>query len=75
VLDGGAPAHVPDAVIAELKARERGGLVVLPERPAFRRGDPVRIARGAFAGSLGLYQGQRAHQRIEILLSLLGAAV
>jgi transcription antitermination factor NusG len=37
VLDGAAPARVPDAVIAEIRSRERGGLVELP--PRFKPGD------------------------------------
>src|SRR4029077_8475191 len=37
VLDGAAPARVPDAVIAEIRSRERGGLVELP--PRLKRGD------------------------------------
>jgi hypothetical protein len=33
VLDGMVPAKVPDRVIAELRERERGGVVQLPEAP------------------------------------------
>src|SRR5262245_35234300 len=32
VMDGAVPAHVPDPVIDELKARARGGLIELPSR-------------------------------------------
>src|SRR5262249_18039782 len=38
VLDGGAPARVPDSVISELRSRERNGLVELPERTGFKPG-------------------------------------
>ena len=31
VMDGEVPAHVPDAVIAEIRSRERNGLVELPK--------------------------------------------
>src|SRR6516164_6632443 len=31
VMDGASPARVPDAVIAEIRARERGGLIELPK--------------------------------------------
>src|SRR5262245_29703186 len=44
VMDGMAPARVPDRVIAAIRSRETGGLVELP--PKFRRGDSVRILRG-----------------------------
>jgi transcriptional antiterminator RfaH len=72
VLDGVQPARVPDKVIAELKGRERNGLVELPAPPGFRRGDKVRITRGVFIGQLGLYDGMRSHERVAVLLQLLG---
>jgi transcriptional antiterminator RfaH len=71
VLDGAVPAKVPDQVIAELKSRERDGVVVLPKRELVP-GDRVRVVRGVFRDQLGLYQGMRPHQRIEVLFSLLG---
>jgi transcriptional antiterminator RfaH len=72
VLDGAVPARVPDQVIAELRARERGGVVVLPERE-LRRGDRVRVLSGPFRKLEGLYAGQAPHERCEVLLMLLGA--
>jgi transcription antitermination factor NusG len=71
VLDGDRPARVPDKVIAELKGRERNGLVELAP-PGFRRGDKVRIVRGPLSGLEGLVEGLRPQQRIEILLAVLG---
>ena len=70
------PTHVPDAVIDGLRARERNGLVVLPP-PAqaaarLRSGDRVRISTGPLSGFVGLVQGIRPRQRVEILLQLLG---
>jgi transcriptional antiterminator RfaH len=70
VLDGAAPARVPDGVIAEIRSRERGGLVELP--PRLKRGNPVRILRGPFREQLALYQEQAAHERVAVLLALLG---
>jgi len=55
VLDGLQPARVPDKVIAELKGRERNGLVELPPLPRLKRGDRVLIRRGPFADPFGLY--------------------
>src|SRR5262249_28018137 len=72
VLDGSVPARVPDAVIHEIRDRERGGLVELSKPPAFKPGDPVNILQGPFAGHLGLYAGQRPHERVLVLLALLG---
>jgi transcriptional antiterminator RfaH len=72
VLDGDRPAKVPDKVIAELKGRERSGLVELPSPPGLRRGDKVRITRGIFTGQLALFDGMRPHERVAVLLQLLG---
>ena len=70
---GDCPARVPDAVITELRNRERNGSVELAEPPRLRRGDPVRIVRGAFSGCLALYAGQAPHERVAVLLQLLGS--
>jgi hypothetical protein len=37
-----------------------------------RRGDRVRVLRGPFCELEGLFAGQAAHDRVAILLSLLG---
>jgi hypothetical protein len=42
-LDGLAPAHVPDSVIDDIKARERSGLVELLAAPGLCAGQTVRI--------------------------------
>jgi transcriptional antiterminator RfaH len=72
IMDGMAPARVPDRVIDEIKARERGGLVELPRRP-LEPGDRVRIMQGPLTGQVGLYAGMRPRERILVLLQLLGA--
>jgi transcriptional antiterminator RfaH len=68
----GVPAKVPPKVITDLKGQERNGLVQLPRNPRFKPGDPVRVTRGMFIGLRGLYQNQRPHERIAILLAVLG---
>ena len=73
VLDGLVPARVPDAIVSELRARERGGLIELPRPPTVQPGDRVRVRRGPFAGQFALFVGMRPRQRVEVLLSLLGA--
>lgn len=73
VLNGGGPAHVPDGVIAELRSRERGGLIELPKPKGLRRGDRVRVVRGPFSGQAALYAGQPARERVAVLLMLLGS--
>jgi len=74
VMDGMVPARVPDAVIDEIRARERGGLIELPKPQPARAGDAVRILRGPFGGRLAIYAGMKPRQRVEVLLSLLGSS-
>jgi transcriptional antiterminator RfaH len=73
VLDGMQPARVPDKVIADIRGRERNGLVELAPAPGFRRGDQVRIKRGVFIGQLAVFEGMRPHDRVAVLLQLLGS--
>jgi transcriptional antiterminator RfaH len=72
LLDGERPARVPDIVISSLKARQRGGVVVLPSLPRFRAGDAVRVTRGPFSGLDALYSGQAPRDRARVLLQWLG---
>jgi transcriptional antiterminator RfaH len=74
IMDGAAPARVPDRIIAEIRGRERNGLIELPKAPGLRRGDRVRITAGPFTDHLALYQGQAPHERVEVLLALLGGS-
>src|SRR5262245_20151865 len=61
IMDGVAPAVVPDGVITALKAREVGGLIELPKPPKFRPGDRVRVLHGPLADHVGLYAGMKPH--------------
>jgi transcription antitermination factor NusG len=78
-MAGERPAQMPDAVIERLQREmDKAGLVKLPKAPApgdgFRPGDRVRIAgEGPFRGLPGIYLETAPHERIVILLTLLGA--
>jgi hypothetical protein len=48
------------------------GVLRFPERPALHPGDPVRIARGLLRGLTGLHAGLRGHERVIVLLQILG---
>jgi hypothetical protein len=63
---------VPDGLIEEIKSRERGGLVELPRRDGLRPGEQVRILAGPLMGHIGLFAGMRPHERVLVLLALLG---
>jgi transcription antitermination factor NusG len=74
VSSGGAePAKVPVGVVENLQSRERNGFVMLPQPPRLTRGDRVQVIHGPLDGSIAIYQGMRGRQRVEVLLTFLGA--
>jgi transcriptional antiterminator RfaH len=76
LANGEVPMVVPDTLIAEIRARERGGLVELSPPPgALRPGDRVKVTAGPFTGQFGLYAGMRSHERVLVLLAVLGGQV
>jgi transcriptional antiterminator RfaH len=72
IMDGIRPAKVSDSVIEEIGSRERNGLIELPQRDKLKPGDRVRVLQGPLRGQLGLFAGQRSHERVLVLLALLG---
>jgi transcriptional antiterminator RfaH len=76
VCNGDQPAPMSEAVIDALKAREGGDrLVRLDPAPRFVPGDQVKIIDGVFSACLGLYEGMADHDRVAVLLDLLGRKV
>jgi transcriptional antiterminator RfaH len=76
VCNGNEPACVPEGVVAALKFREGdGGAIRLDPAPRFKPGEPVRIVDGVFATCLGLYENTADHDRVAVLLDLLGRKV
>jgi transcriptional antiterminator RfaH len=73
IVNGSGPAKVPDQVIAEIRQRERNGLIELPRRDGLKPGDQVLVLHGPFAGRLGLFAEMRPKERVEVLLQLLGS--
>ena len=71
VMNGLQPARVPDEVIAEIQDREHNGAVKLPRR-TLKRGDCLRILVGPFRGHLAICAGMAAHERVAVLLQVLG---
>jgi transcriptional antiterminator RfaH len=67
------PAHVPDAIISEIRSRERGGLVELPKLHKFRPGMRVRVISGPLLDQIGMLADLRPHERVLVLLQLLEA--
>jgi transcriptional antiterminator RfaH len=72
VMDGLQPARVPDAVIEEIRGRERNGTVEIPKR-RLQYGDRVKILAGPFRGHLAMYAGMSGSERVAVLLQILGS--
>jgi transcriptional antiterminator RfaH len=72
IMDGVQPAKVPDSVIADIRNRERKGAIELPKPPGMKVGDRVRVLGGPLVGFAGLYAGQAPHERVAVLLTVLG---
>jgi transcriptional antiterminator RfaH len=76
VCNGEEPAAVPSGVLGALKAREdERGFVRMDARPAFAPGDKIRVLAGAFMDNSGLFDGMGDHDRVAILLDMLGRKV
>jgi transcription antitermination factor NusG len=71
-MDGEVPAHVSDAVIAEIKSRERNGFVELPKPRGLAPGTRVRVVSGPLSAQIGMLAVLRPHERVLVLLNLLG---
>jgi len=70
------PDAVADGIVAELKQREgEDGLIRLAFPAALRAGVEIRVVTGIFEGCLGLCEGMADHERVAILLDLLGRKV
>jgi hypothetical protein len=53
IMDGVAPARVPDKVIDEIRCREVHGAIELPQAPGMKIGERVRISGGHSPGLPG----------------------
>src|SRR5215472_678673 len=72
IMDGLQPARVSDAIIDEIRSRERGGFVELPKLRGLAPGMKVRVIDGPLREQIGLLAALRPHERVLVLLQLLG---
>lgn len=76
VLDGEAPAVIPDSAIDEIVANAGadGVVDIIPKvEPRIPRGTEVRITHGGpFAGLVGTFIGMSGDERVRVLLSMFG---
>jgi transcriptional antiterminator RfaH len=76
VCNGEDPAAVPFGIVEKLKAGEdASGFISLAVAPRFAPGGKIRILDGVFATRHGLIDSMTDHQRVAILLDLLGRKV
>jgi transcription antitermination factor NusG len=72
MLEHEKPAFVSEDYITGLRAREdKDGLIVLGQSK-FKHGSKVQVKAGPFAFQNGLFDGVSSHDRVFILLSMLG---
>jgi transcription antitermination factor NusG len=72
VLDGIQLAKVPDGVIDGIRSRERDGLIDIAKPPQFVPGMRVQVLQGPLQNQIGLLTALRPHERVLVLLRLLG---
>lgn len=76
ISNGADPAVLADGIVNGLKAREDNkGFITMNREPDFARGDKVRVLAGAFIDSAALFDGDADHDRVSILLDMLGRKV
>ncbi len=69
---GPYPTPVPEGLLAVLRGREDAdGIQQLPP-PAFKPGEALRIAEGAFAGYDGIFLARSGRDRVVVLLDIMG---
>ena len=73
ICHGDRPAPLPDSVVDDIRRREDDdGYVVLARQATLRKGDRVRITRGAMVDQVGIFEAPSDQHRVFLLLELLG---
>lgn len=76
VASGDEPVQVPANIVDDLRGQESNGAFdLLSPAQRLRAGDPVRVTEGPFADLVGRLLGMTDHERVYILLELLGRTV
>jgi len=74
VRAGAAPSYIPDAFIANLKAREVDGAVVRPPSP-YKIGQQVQIADGPFDNLIATIIDMDEKDRLVVLLDMMNRRI
>jgi Transcription termination factor nusG len=75
LMSGEHPAQVPDATIRDWKAKERSGLVQLPDPPRFKTGARLIILSGMLRHREVIHAGMSGRDRERVLIEMLGQTV
>jgi transcriptional antiterminator RfaH len=75
VMDGMKPAALPETELLKIRRREgKNGLIRMSQ--SWVKGQTrLAVIRGTFRGFEGIFQDERAHKRVQILLAMLGGEV
>lgn len=66
---GGVPAVVDNELISTIRAREKDGVIHIPEK-RWRKGEVLEIVDGPFRGLTGIFERYlNDHERVEILIN------
>jgi len=72
----GCPIAVPEGIIEALKTRaDEKEAVPLSSLEIFKKGAILEILEGAFVGQTAIYEKMADHERVELLLTLMGRNV
>lgn len=73
ICNGEVPTRVPEGTVESIKDAEISGLFDYTHAVTqLKPGDPVRVASGPFAGLIGQLQALASHDRVRVLLEILG---
>lgn len=73
VMSGDKPAELPAHAIESLKGRcDAQDFYISPPASRWRRGQRLRVERGALRDQIVIYQGMAAADRCNVLIQLLG---
>ena len=76
IMGESGPQPIPANEIEKLRARQdKKGYINLEPRPKFLPGEALRAKEGPLAGCLMVYDGMSAHERVKVLVSILGRKV
>jgi transcription antitermination factor NusG len=75
LMQGDAPARLPDNLIELWRCQEVAGLVQLPDPPRFKIGERLIVLSGSLKNRVVIHAGMSAKNREMVLIEMLGAQV